>query len=382
MRLSRTMHRAAGRRGTAFRVAAVALGAMLAFALGEATLRIWDPFGFRNAGGEIYLPRLTTRVMTNDEIPSLDRRIVHTRNELGFRGESYPKRPEERWKILAVGGSTTECYLLSDGKDWPALVAARLAATVPDVWMNNAGLDGHSTRGHLVILEKAVLPLRPQMVIFLTGVNDAAASQLNRYERHHILSDSRWGFSRETARKLVARSRMLSLGQNLVNASRTRRTGITHRALDVRTVPRAAMAEAEREALRAQHRVACREYGTRLRRLVAMCREAGAEPVLLTQPALFGPAADPVTGVDLGTMRAISGLPGDLAWEILELYNEATREVGRAEGALVVDLAREVPHSSACFYDYVHLNNEGAEVVAAIVAEAVGGRIEESRGAP
>lgn len=369
------------RRGAAFRAGALLLGALAAAALGETTLRLWDPFGFRNAGGEILLPRLTRRVMTNDEIPSLDRVIVHTRNELGFRGEPWPERPESRWKIVAVGGSTTECILLSDGKDWPARLGTKLAARAPEVWVNNAGLDGHSTRGHLVILEKAVLPLRPQLVLLLTGVNDAAAGEVNRFENRQILSGVRWGWSGAAAKKLVARSRLLTLAQNLANAVRTRRTGITHRALDVRATPRAEPVDgARRETLRAEHRAACRTYGARLRRLVALCREAGAEPVLLTQPALFGPATDPVTGVDLGTMRAISGLPGDLAWEILELYNQAARETGETEGVLVVDLAREVPHSSAFFYDYVHFNNDGAERVAQIVASALEQRIEGRNG--
>jgi hypothetical protein len=61
-------------------------------------------------------------------------------------------------------------------------------------------------------------------------------------------------------------------------------------------------------------------------------------------------------------------LHGGLAWSLLELYNDALRQVGSERGVLVVDLAREVPKDSRLFYDFVHFNNDGSELVASLVA--------------
>ena len=40
------------------------------------------------------------------------------------------------------------------------------------VWLNNAGLDGHSTFGHEILLRSHIIKLKPDMIIFLTGIND------------------------------------------------------------------------------------------------------------------------------------------------------------------------------------------------------------------
>jgi hypothetical protein len=64
-------------------------------------------------------------------------------------------------------------------------------------------------------------------------------------------------------------------------------------------------------------------------------------------------------------------LNGRIAWELLELYNDVARAVGREQDVLVVDLARRLPKSSRLFYDFVHFTNEGSAQVAAIAEETV-----------
>ena len=48
--------------------------------------------------------------------------------------------------VITVGGSIqfAEC-LLSDGKTWPADIENRLGQSFHNVWINNAGMVGHST---------------------------------------------------------------------------------------------------------------------------------------------------------------------------------------------------------------------------------------------
>jgi hypothetical protein len=107
--------------------------------------------------------------------------------------------------------------------------------------------------------------------------------------------------------------------------------------------------------------------------LVALCRKAGIEPVLVTQPALYGEGIDDVTGVDLAKVSVDTDpehlLNGSLAWRVLELYNDAVRELGGEEQVVVVDLARRMPKSSRYFYDFIHFTNDGAAEVGARVAE-------------
>ena len=87
-------------------------------------------------------------------------------------------------------------------------------------------------------------------------------------------------------------------------------------------------------------------------------------------------AADPLTLVNLNAVvvsdvhRTKAGqVRGKLAWDVLELYNDAVRAVGRERDVLVIDAASRLPKSSQLFYDFVHFTNEGARELARIVSE-------------
>ncbi len=89
---------------------------------------------------------------------------------------------------------------------------------------------------------------------------------------------------------------------------------------------------------------------------------------MITQPALFGYGIDDETKTDLAQL-AVLDVNGAVQWEILELYNDVTRDVGQELQVFVIDLAREMPKSSHYFYDYYHFTNEGSEKVSGILGE-------------
>jgi hypothetical protein len=113
------------------------------------------------------------------------------------------------------------------------------------------------------------------------------------------------------------------------------------------------------------------EYKARLALLIEMARQATIEPVLITQPALFGNAIDDVSSADLSrvAIEIYRKMDGQTAWELLEKYNDVTREIGRERHVKVIDLAAQLPKSSRYFYDYLHYGKEGAAKVSDIVAE-------------
>src|SRR5262249_30222496 len=141
-----------------------------------------------------------------------------------------------------------------------------------------------------------------------------------------------------------------------------------YREIDLRATPAFLPGKKRREDLLQMHRAHLPGYAERLEELVRLCRDAGMEPVFLTQPALYGEAVDDVTGADLAVVEVDRErlLNGRGAWELLEMYNDVTRTVGGQQGVLVVDVARALPKSSHNFYDFVHFTNEGAAGVARI----------------
>jgi hypothetical protein len=107
-------------------------------------------------------------------------------------------------------------------------------------------------------------------------------------------------------------------------------------------------------------------YAERLRTFIAKSRAGGIEPILVTQPVLFGEGTDPTTGVDLGPLVFARVTSAEM-WRVIEIYNDVTRSVGRDQAVHVVDLARLLPKDSAYYYDWMHFTNEGAERVAEIL---------------
>ena len=60
-------------------------------------------------------------------------------------------------------------------------------------------------------------------------------------------------------------------------------------------------------------------------------------------------------------------MTGKLKWEILERYNDVTREVGQEAGVPVIDMAILLPKNTTFFYDYIHYTKQGADAVAQIL---------------
>jgi lysophospholipase L1-like esterase len=350
-------------------LALLALGAVLSVALAEMGLRFYDPLGQRLMGDQI---RLQRNVRVSFEVEHDGRagsRVEFTRNSVGFRGPDPPRDFDRRLTVVAVGGSTTECILLSEGKSWPEVMARALPRRFRDPWVNNAGLDGHSTHGHQVLLESFLVALRPRVVAFLVGINDVGRERRTgrdlRYQAPlHV--------------RLARHSALLATLLNVRRHLAAEQAGLRHERIDVSRVGQIPQQLRLRERLIPYHRQRfLPRFRERLERLVRTCLEHGIVPVLITQPALFGYAIDPATGVDLSrvVVKDVARmhdeeLNGGLAWRVLEEYNGVTREVAAANGIPLVDLAL-LPKDSRLYYDYLHFTEQGAEAVGELVAAEV-----------
>jgi lysophospholipase L1-like esterase len=352
-------------RGSAkLRLALVLVSTGLALGAAEVALRARNPFGFRMRGNTLVLPVGKVYDIRADErsrSDQLDAHVVHTKNSLGFRGPEPPPDFADRLTLVAVGGSTTECFYLADGHSWPERLAARLEPEIPGVWVNNAGLDGHSTFGHLVLTRQVLVRLRPKVAIYLVGVNDMFADAPREHDR----------VEQNPAATIADHSEVAA---TLLNLWRWRKTqaiedlGSMPKPVALRDRPVGPVPPEVAERLWQEQGPRLVGLRTRLERLVELARESGIEPVLVTQPTLLG-GVDPRTGVDTRPLEVDlwETLDGALAWRLLERYNDVTRQVGREQGVLTVDLARALPKDSTYFYDFFHFTNQGADRVGAIV---------------
>lgn len=342
--------------------ALLAFGCLLALGTAEAALRLFDPVGQRLRGDRIVLPRSLDLEFRNQANPRLAPLIRFRRNSLGFRGPDPPADFDRRLTLVAIGGSTTECLYLGEGESWPERLAARLQPRFPGLWLDNAGLDGHTTFGHLMLLDQIVAPLRPKLALFLIGLNDVGREGPKGRE----LATA----SPSIVTRLARASAVVSLLQNLGRRREAESLGLPHRELDFRYVRQLPANQRRARALLAEDARQLPAYESRVEEIVRVCREAGIEPVLLTQPALYSSAEDPDTGARLSFLEVDERrqIHAGLAWRLLEQYNDVTRAVAARRGVLLIDVARRLPGRSRDYYDWVHFTAPGADALAELVA--------------
>lgn len=270
--------------------------------------------------------------------------------------------------IIAVGGSTTYCIMHSDARTWPAELGNHLGNSLQGVWINNAGLSGHSTFAHIVLMKEIVSKLRPKVVLFLVGINDLALGSMGESDAETVKGRIIFSSPKGFLKSVSLYSEVLALGLNLYRNYAGWRSMPVHGYLDLTRVGylKVPPAVEERYVARSSEPY-IQSYETRLKRLIDISRQAGIEPVFITQPLLVGPAVDDITKVDLAAIKVDETRNGQMWWESLEVYNDVTRTVGHENGVLVIDLARQMPKSSRYFYDYMHYTNEGDQIVADIV---------------
>jgi|KBSSwiStaDraftv2_1062776.scaffolds.fasta_scaffold127390_1 hypothetical protein len=345
------------------RVALVMVSFLLALEIG---LRIRNPFPFRVRGDHIVLPAHQSYTISHPGAIKLDPVTHVTKNSLGFRGPEPPRDWSRRFTLLTIGGSTTECLFLSDGKTWTDQLARRVTAVRPDVWINNAGFEGHSTFGHLVLLREFVVSMHPTMALFLTGYNDmklgAALPRDGEFTPQNLSAGHR------LMTFVADHSQVGAVSENFVRMFRTYQAGVRSDEVHLdRLVPRP-LDEEKTNAILDEHRTRyVAGYARRLTEIVELSRRNGIEPVLLTQPALYGDLNDPTTGASLATAAIGSVSNGRVEWQSLELYNDVARRLSGELRVRIIDLAREMPKDSKYFTDWVHYTNDGATLVGDIV---------------
>jgi len=95
-------------------------------------------------------------------------------NEKGYRGHNFEtKKPDGVIRIMVYGGSAAFDTMVSDGKDWPSQVEAKLRESgFPQVEVVNAGIMGHTSLESVARLFTEGFVFQPDYVVIYNGWND------------------------------------------------------------------------------------------------------------------------------------------------------------------------------------------------------------------
>ncbi len=299
---------------------------------------------FRSGGmGAVHVPRsVTVHHDFRNSVQSAGK-AVYTRDRWGFRGSvGDPAKVD----ILAVGGSTTNEFYVDDARTWTAVLQRSFAEAGRPVVVANAGVDGHSTVGHINSIDawfSRVPNLRPRFVLFYVGINDVHVELHQRYD--DIVADDFW----ERVRRYVSNNSAIG------SAFRTLRGMVAARR--VRLVylddpPRLEPVTATVKVDRAPYAERLAAYAKRLHVLAAKVRDIGARPIFVTQrrgDAFVRNGRVMATDQSALVARAVQGY-----------FNETTMRVCREEKAICIDLAGAIDLAAEDFSDAIHTNPWGS----------------------
>jgi hypothetical protein len=338
-----------------------ALLVLLAVVVVETLLRLWPQGRARVEAFHRKPPWLRFGMrFAPGELPGVSPEARFTVNSLGLRGPEPPPR-DAAYRILCLGGSTTECMHLDDERTWPHLLMANLHARgTGAVWIGNAGESGYYTKHQLRFVRQSALMGHVDCLVILAGV-------INFFQG--TAPPPPPGIGRGRRRPLWRDSGLFRLCADSYRAWRARsddQRGWLSVSLDKLRRPRRESPILDELPRLAQGLITFRE---RVREIARVCARRGVRLVFATQPVLWhrhlSRQAEALLwcGLPDGTFRS----PGKLR-QGMDLFNAALAEECAARGVECIDLS-SLSGQEQLFYDDCHVNEKGAAEVARRIAE-------------
>jgi len=283
-----------------------------------------------------------------------------TYNSLGIRGKELPPR-DDAYRILAIGGSTTECLYLDDEETWPALLEQQLNRGGGSYWVGNAGHGDLATGHDLRFIRTDPLPAQCDCLLLMVGVNDMMRNLLR-------LDDG------EIAPPLWCRSGSMLLLRDLWNGKLKKgilwdRTGEQLLGVYRRGFPISPWKGGE-----PKWDPAIEAFTKRIRSIHAAAKDRSIVAVFVSQPVLWDDYLSPDAEKRLCIARVD---PYPRHWDyltaanlrtVMDRYNEALEDTCKEIGAGFIDAALPIDGQEDDFYDDYHLNEEGCGRAAKLMA--------------
>lgn len=316
-------------------------------------------------------------------------------NSLGFRGgEPGPKRTK---RIVVMGASPSFGWGVEESVAYPALLAGELAAAGVGAEVLNASVIGYSSWQGARLLERQVLALEPDVVVFAYGVND-----VDRYRFFRSLPLPDAGLPagnrfNSSVSNLLARSSFVKAYSRLLNKIFSRapsscppsppeRADLGAFIANLETFHRASIKHGFKLVVMtapfykpgSYFKVSCGSDSLRLPETVTreslkrFVTENGACPASLRCAASFG-----LEGADLTRLSAAAELYG--AYDAILEYNDALRKYASGKRDLRLLDAGGLLKGPDMFlkpdHDLVHFSSKGHQVLsrrlAALVREII-----------
>jgi len=284
------------------------------------------------------------------------------RFDLDNNGFIVPSRKYDRPDrvIVFLGGSTTECMFVDQDHRFPYVVGKILEQeTGKKINSYNGGMSGNNTLNAVDILINKVIPLKPDVVVYMENINDL--STLLYEGTYWNKNTARSPLETLPKKKLVGKLLKEIFIPNLNNAYRNLKKTLFRQEDDE-------FAAARGKKLKIDQAKMVHDFAAGLQTLICTCTAWGIVPVLMTQGNRVTDHPDPVVAAYIGRYGHDTGISYRQFKDLYDAFDDTIREVGRKNQVMVIDLAREIPPDKKYLYDLVHFNDAGSQLAAEIIA--------------
>lgn len=353
------------------RVAALLVGVALALVLAEAAARLLFSWGdlaperLRDAGlpyGPAVFSRVVFRRHAVDVPANYAPGGVWRINALGYRGPDFAAaKPAGVRRVMVYGGSSVFDLRAAEGDDWPRRVERLLRERgLADVEVINAGVPATTSADALGRLFAEGHGFAPDVVLLYGTWNDLEAfSKETPLLRHDVPSPE------------TVDPRHVTHG--VVDAALCRVSHLWLRARsEVLTRQRGGELEPTAGEVALAERISAegpRQYELTARAWCRVARAAGATPVLATEARLV--ARDNGQSERARITYRRPKLAHHALCDAFDRADAILRDVGRSEGATVIDAGAALRGRPELFADHVHLLPDGSAEVARVVADGL-----------
>jgi len=338
--------------------------------------------GFNNRRQGIFLEAERRYVRLKEYRPGTRLRLGFPRSHLPYTDNVFPKQyrfaidkdgfivPSQNYDrpdkvIVFLGGSTTECMFVDEDHRFPYVVGKILEQeTGAKINAYNGGMSGNNTLHAIDILINKVIPLKPDVVVFMENINDL--STLLYEGTYWNKNSARSPLETLKKRQLVGKLLKEIYIPNLNNAYRNLKKTLAGKEEDE-------FAGARGKKLIIDQAGLVHEFAMNLQTLIGICQSHEIVPVLMTQANRITDHPDPVVAAYINRDGSDTGIGYRKFKELYDAFNDAIREAGRKNRVMVIDLAREVPPDRKYLYDLVHFNDAGSQLAAQIIAARLKG---------
>tara|TARA_B110001454_G_scaffold134728_1_gene125378 strand:- start:143 stop:1237 length:1095 start_codon:yes stop_codon:yes gene_type:complete len=292
-------------------------------------------------------------------------KTTYTRDKYGLRGScKEPKMID----VLSLGGSTTDQRYIEDGATFQDHIENYLSSKYKKIFcVSNAGVDGHSTFGHLESFKRwfPLIPdLQPKIFILYIGINDAGFRvQSNNFD----LADQ--GKLKNLIKQRSALYDLYKKMQNIYNLLTEQRAYAQHSA----GVPKIKDYTEKSSSLLTKDliKINTNAFANRLSMIITEISKYNAKFICISQPHLFtkninGNLAG-IADVFEFEGKSYNGL--DFYHSLDSINNQMEKQCKEAGGGYLN--LTQATFEIEDFYDPIHMTPEGVKKIGLYMAEAI-----------